>query len=86
MRSYLVVMDEPRGACGASLCARRAARTGGASRYWRSFRNRSSSRDGVQAAMEKSALRAEAMLVQASGAIIEEAGISLQSPSSRAIR
>jgi nucleotide-binding universal stress UspA family protein len=78
MRSYLVVMDDTEEAQAAlRYAARRAARTGGVVEIlalipqpefveW----------SGVQAAMEEEArLRAEAMLVQASGAIMEEAGI-----------
>ena len=78
MRSYLVVMDDSQEAQAAlRFAARRAARTGGGVEIlalipqpefveW----------GGVQAAMEEEAqLRAEAMLVQASGAIMEEAGI-----------
>ncbi len=79
MRSYLVVMDDSVEAQAAlRFAARRAARTGGGIEIlalipqpefveW----------GGVQAAMEEEArLRAEAMLVQASGAITEEAGIT----------
>ncbi len=78
MRSYLVVMDDTEEAQAAlRFAARRAARTGGGVEIlalipqpefveW----------SGVQAAMEEEAqLRAEAMLVQASGSIMEEAGI-----------
>ena len=78
MRAYLVVMDgtdEARAAL--RYAARRAARTGGSVDIvalvppqefvqW----------GGVQAAMEEEArLRAEAMVLEASGAIVEEAGI-----------
>ena len=78
MRSYLVVMDDTEEAHAAlRFAARRASRTGAGVEIlalipqpefveW----------SGVQAAMEEEArLRAEAMLVQASGAIMEEAGI-----------
>ena len=78
MRTYLVVIDET-GEARAALrfAARRAARTGGAVEIvalvppaefvqW----------GGVQAAMEEEArLRAEAMVAEASGAILEEAGV-----------
>ena len=78
MRAYLVVIDETSEARVALLyAARRAARTGGAVELlavippaefveW----------GGVQAAMEEEAkLRAEAKVLQAAGAIAEEAGI-----------
>jgi nucleotide-binding universal stress UspA family protein len=78
MRTYLVVMDESAEARAAlRYAARRAARTGGCVEIvsviepievveW----------GGVQAAMEEEArLRAEAMVLQASAAITEEAGI-----------
>jgi nucleotide-binding universal stress UspA family protein len=78
MRLYLVVLDETEEAIAAlRFAARRAAENGGGVEIlavipqqefvqWR----------GVQAAMEEEAqLRAEAMVVQASGAIAEEAGI-----------
>jgi nucleotide-binding universal stress UspA family protein len=78
MRAYLVVMDGTEEARAAlRYAARRAARTGGSVDIvalvppqefvqW----------GGVQAAMEEEArLRAEAMVLQASGAIVEEAGI-----------
>jgi nucleotide-binding universal stress UspA family protein len=78
MRSYLVVIDES-GEARVALryAARRAARSGGTVEIlavvppaefvqW----------GGVQAAMEEEArLRAEAMVLQAAGAIVEEAGI-----------
>ncbi len=78
MRSYLVVIDET-GEARVALryAARRAARSGGTVEIlavvppaefvqW----------GGVQAAMEEEArLRAEAMVLQAAGAIVEEAGI-----------
>ena len=78
VRAYLVVIDETKEARTAlRWAARRAARTGGQVEIlalippaefvqW----------GGVQAAMEEEArLRAEAMALQASGAIIEEAGL-----------
>lgn len=78
MRSYLVVMDESEaGRAALRYAARRAARNGSAVEIlalippaefvqW----------GGVQAAMEEEAkLRAEAMVVEASGAIFEEAGV-----------
>ena len=78
MHSYLVVMDETEEALTAlRFAARRAAATGANVEMlaviptpefveW----------SGVQAAMEEEArLRAEAMVLQASGAIVEEAGI-----------
>ncbi|HEX8224857.1 MAG TPA: universal stress protein [Allosphingosinicella sp.] len=78
MRSYLVVIDETSEARAAlRYAARRAAGTGGGVILlaiiapaefieW----------GGVQAAMEEeSKLRAEAMVLEASGAIVEEAGI-----------
>jgi nucleotide-binding universal stress UspA family protein len=78
MRSYLVVMDETEEALAAlRFAAKRAARSGSGVEIvavipkpefvqW----------SGVQAAMEEEAqLRAEAMVVQASSAISEEAGI-----------
>ena len=78
MRTYLVVMDESAEARAAlRYAARRAARTGGAVEIvtviepielveW----------GGVQAAMEEEArLRAEALVLQASAAITEEAGV-----------
>ena len=78
MRTYLVVMDDSAEARAAlRYAARRAARTGGGVELlsviapvevveW----------GGVQAAMEEEArLRAEAMVLQASTAIMEEAGV-----------
>ncbi|HEY0112816.1 MAG TPA: universal stress protein [Allosphingosinicella sp.] len=78
MRSYLVVIDETEEARVAlRYAARRAARTGSGIVIlavvppaefvqW----------GGVQAAMEEEArLRAEAMVLQASGATVEEAGV-----------
>ena len=78
MRSYLVVMDDTEEALNAlRFAARRAARTGGGVEILALIPQAEFSQWGaVQAAMEEEArLRAEAMLVQASGAIVEEAGI-----------
>ena len=78
MRSYLVVMDETEEALAAlRFAARRAARTGGGVEILALIPQQEFVQwSGVQAAMEEEArLRAEAMLVQASGAIAEEAGI-----------
>jgi len=78
MRSYLVVMDETEEARTALLyAARRAARTGGTVELLALIEPAEFVQWGaVQDAMEEEArLRAEAMLVQASDAIVEEAGI-----------
>src|ERR687890_2416201 len=78
MRTYLVIMDETREAtCALHYAARRAARTGGGVEILALIPQQEFVQwSGVQAAMEEEArLRAEAMLVQASGAIMEEAGI-----------
>ncbi len=78
MRSYLVVMDETEEALAAlRYAARRAARTGGGVEILALIPQPEFSQWGaVQEAMEEEArLRAEAMLVQATGAIKEEAGI-----------
>ena len=78
MRSYLVVMDDSEEAQAAlRYAARRAARTGGGVEILALIPQQEFVQwGGVQAAMEEEArLRAEAMLVQASGAIVEEAGI-----------
>jgi len=78
MRSYLVVMDETEEAQTAlRYAARRAARTGGAVELLALIAPQEFVQWGaVQEAMEEEArLRAEAMLVQASDAIVEEAGI-----------
>ena len=78
MRSYLVVMDDTEEAQSAlRFAARRAARTGGGVDILALIPQPEFVQwSGVQAAMEEEArLRAEAMLVQASGAIMEEAGI-----------
>ena len=78
MRSYLVVMDETEEALAAlRFAARRAARTGGGVEILALIPQQEFVQwSGVQAAMEEeSRLRAEAMIVQASGAISEEAGI-----------
>ncbi|MGQ0558398.1 MAG: universal stress protein [Sphingosinicella sp.] len=78
MKSYLVVLDETEEAQTAwRFAARRAARTGGGVDILATVPQQAVVEwGGVQAAMEEEArLRAEAMLVQASGAIVEEAGI-----------
>jgi len=78
MRSYLVVMDETEEALAAlRYAARRAARTGGGVEILALIPQQEFVQWGaVQEAMEEEArLRAEAMLVQATGAIVEEAGI-----------
>ena len=78
MRSYLVVVDET-GEARVALryAARRAARTGGRVDILAVVPPQEFVQWGaVQEAMEEEArLRAEAMLVQATGAITEEAGI-----------
>src|SRR6187549_168281 len=78
MRSYLVVLDETEEARSAlRYAARRAARTGGSVELLALIEPAEFVQWGaVQEAMEEEArLRAEAMLVQATGAIMEEAGI-----------
>ena len=78
MRSYLVVMDETEEAQAAlRFAARRAARTGGGVEILALIPQQEFVQwSGVQAAMEEEArLRAEAMVVQASSAIAEDAGI-----------
>jgi nucleotide-binding universal stress UspA family protein len=78
MRSYLVVIDET-GEARVALryAARRAARTGGQVELLVVIpRAEFVQWGGVQAAMEEEArLRAEAMALDASGAIAEEAGV-----------
>ena len=78
MRSYLVVMDETEEAQAAlRYAARRAARSGAGVEILALIPQPEFVQwGGVQAAMEEEArLRAEAMLAQASGEIMEEAGI-----------
>ena len=78
MRSYLVVMDETAEALSAlRFAARRAALSGGGVEILALIPQQEFVQWGaVQEAMEEEArLRAEAMLVQATGAIMEEAGI-----------
>jgi nucleotide-binding universal stress UspA family protein len=78
MRSYLVVMDDTEEAQAAlRFAARRAALSGsGVDILALIPQPEFVEWSGVQAAMEEEAqLRAEAMLVQASGSIMEEAGI-----------
>jgi nucleotide-binding universal stress UspA family protein len=79
MRSYLVVIDETSEARVAlRYAARRAARTGGQVEILAVIPPQEFVQwGGVQAAMEEEArLRAEAMVLQASGAIVEEAGVA----------
>jgi nucleotide-binding universal stress UspA family protein len=79
MRAYLVVIDETSEARVAlRYAARRAARTGGQVEILAVIPPQEFVQwGGVQAAMEEEArLRAEAMVLQASGAIMEEAGVS----------
>lgn len=78
MPAYLVVIDETEeGRAALRYAARRAARTGGTVEILALIEPQGFVQWGaVQAAMEEeSRLRAEAMVLQASGAIIEEAGI-----------
>jgi nucleotide-binding universal stress UspA family protein len=78
MRSYLVVMDETaEGAVALRWAARRAARNGlGVVILALIPPQEFVQWGGVQAAIEEEArLRAEAAVLQASGAIIEEAGV-----------
>jgi nucleotide-binding universal stress UspA family protein len=78
MRSYLVVLDETAEARVAlRYAARRAARTGGNVEILALIAPQEFVQwGGVQAALEEEArLRAEAMVLEASGAIVEEAGI-----------
>ena len=79
MPAYLVVIDDSEEARAAlRFAARRAARTGSAVEIVALIPPQDFVQWGaVQAAMEEEArLRAEAKVLQASGAIIEEAGIS----------
>jgi hypothetical protein len=78
MPSYLVVIDETQEARAAlRFAARRAARTGSKIEIVAPIPPQDFVQWGaVQAAMEEEArLRAEAMVLQASGAITEEAGV-----------
>jgi nucleotide-binding universal stress UspA family protein len=78
MQSFLVVMDETEEAKTAlRYAARRAARAGGGVEMLAVVPPQEFVQwSGVQEAMEEEArLRAEAMLVQASDSVIEEAGI-----------
>ena len=78
MASYLVVIDETEEARAAlRFAARRAARSGSSVEIVAPIPPQDFVQWGaVQAAMEEEArLRAEAMVLQASGAIIEEAGV-----------
>jgi nucleotide-binding universal stress UspA family protein len=79
MRTYLVVMDDSSEARSAlRFAARRAARTGGTIELLALIPQQEFVQwGGVQAAMEEEArLRAEAMVLQASSAIVEEAGLT----------
>ena len=79
MRAYLVVIDETEEARAAlRFAARRAARTGGTVEILALIPQQEFVQwGGVQAAIEEEArLRAEAAVLQASGAIVEEAGIT----------
>lgn len=78
MRAYLVVIDETEEAQAAlRFAARRAARTGGTVEILALIPQQEFVQwGGVQAAIEEEAtLRAEAAVLQASGAIVEEAGV-----------
>ncbi len=78
MRAYLVVIDETLEARAAlRFAARRAARTGGSVEILAVIPPQEFVQwGGVQAAMEEEArLRAEAQVLEASGAIAEEAGV-----------
>jgi nucleotide-binding universal stress UspA family protein len=78
MRAYLVVIDETQEAQAAlRFAARRAARTGGTVEILALIPQQEFVQwGGVQAAIEEEAqLRAEAAVLQASGAIVEEAGL-----------
>ena len=78
MRAYLVVIDETLEARAAlRFAARRAARTGGSVEILAVIPPQEFVQwGGVQAAMEEEArLRAEAQVLEASGAIAEEAGL-----------
>ena len=78
MRSYLVVIDDSNeGKVALRYAARRAARTGGSVEVLAIVPQAEFVQwGGVQAAMEEEArLRAEAMVIEAAGAIVEEAGI-----------
>ena len=78
MRAYLVVIDETQEARAAlRYAARRAARTGGTVEILALIPQQEFVEwGGVQAAIEEEArLRAEAAVLQASGAIVEEAGV-----------
>ncbi len=78
MRAYLIVIDETEEARAAlRFAARRAARTGGTVEILALIPQQEFVQwGGVQAAIEEEArLRAEAAVLQASGAIVEEAGV-----------
>jgi nucleotide-binding universal stress UspA family protein len=78
MRAYLVVIDDTQEAKAAlRFAARRAARTNGTVEILALIPQQEFVQwGGVQAAIEEEArLRAEAAVLQASGAIVEEAGV-----------
>ncbi len=78
MRPYLVVIDDSAESRSAlRFAARRAARTGGSVEILALIEKPEFLQwGGVQATMEEEArLRAEAMVLEASGAIMEEAGV-----------
>ncbi len=78
MRPYLVVIDDSAEAKSAlRFAARRAARTGGSVEILALIEQPEFLQwGGVQATMEEEArLRAEAMVLEASGAIMDEAGV-----------
>lgn len=78
MRTYLVVIDDSEEArIALRFAARRAAKTGGAVEILALVAQPEFSQWGaVQAAMEEEArFRAEAMVAQATGALVEETGV-----------
>ena len=78
MRAYLVLIDDTReGKVALRYAARRAARTGATVQVLAVVPQAEFVQwGGVQAAMEEEGrLRAEAMLLEAAGAIVEESGI-----------
>ncbi len=78
MRTYLVIIDEtPEARIALRFAARRAAKTGGAVQILALVPPQEFVQwGGVQAAMEEEAqLRAEAMVAQAAGELVDELGI-----------
>lgn len=78
MRTYLVIIDEtPEARIALRFAARRAARTGGAVQILALVPQQEFVQwGGVQAAMEEEAqLKAEAMVAQAAGELVDELGI-----------